>query len=149
MTRKDAIVLHASANETTSSNTRDFPEIASWKRVLIIVNVTVIAGSNPTLDLNVEFKDPISGNYSRVQTRDAGTNANGAFTAGTWALGAFTQVTTVTNFNLQMRALTDSEILPTVFRLSWIIGGTGAPNATFSALALVDTEEGSGEVSVA
>jgi hypothetical protein len=136
MAKKAEYFIVSSASRA-SGTSREIPELASFKRVSIILNVTIAPGTS--LDLALAFKDPQTGNYVRVQTRDAGQNANGTHTVGTWALGAFTQVVAATAVPYTaMRALTDNECFPTIGQLVWTVVGA---NPTFSITLIGETEE--------
>src|SRR5467141_1927417 len=93
MTKKQPIFAIASATRTTSSNGRHIREVASWKRLLIILNVSAV-NTGTSLNLFVRCIDPLSGNQVRVKTRAVGVNSNGTYTEGDLSLGDFGTVTT-------------------------------------------------------
>jgi len=138
MTRRQNLLPIIPSASRASGTSTPFPNISEYSRVMIIESVTVLPGTS--LDLAVEFQDPLSEIYTRVQTRDAGQNANGAFTVGTWALGNFATVAAQAVPYVQARVLTSTEMLPLQMRLNWTVVGA---NATFAVAVIAETEEGS------
>ena len=133
-------------NETATGTSRDFPEMANYDKALIFTTVTAMGGTNQTLNVNVQYKDPTTfgatAQYINVQSRLVGINANGTMTTGSYALGTIDQVTNATALPwTEARAITASEIMSGTMRFQWVIGGTGGPNFTFGILLLAKTEE--------
>ncbi len=136
MTKRITLVANSTLNPvTTSGNSREFPELSGCKRLLIFVTVTATSGSGQTLNVNLEYRDPATSQataqYVRVQTRIVGINANGVYTTGGYSLGTVDQVT---------RALTDTELLANIVRVSWVLAGS-TPSFTFSVSLVGETEE--------
>ncbi|KKL87330.1 hypothetical protein LCGC14_1935790 [marine sediment metagenome] len=104
------IVLHESANETAGGNSDDTPEIPSDGPSVMYLDITAVGGTAPVLDIDIEVRDPISGEYI-VLVAIPQKNATG-----------FTRFTD---------ALLD-ELRDAIYRIVWTIGGTASPNFTFS-----------------
>lgn len=82
------------------------------KNLILIVDVTAIQGTTPTLDVIVEELDPASGKYTQV----------GA------ALGTISTVSKVRH-----TVLGDTTPFGPMLRISWTLGGTATPGFTFTA----------------
>ena len=99
------ITLHPSAARTASGNGSVVEETAHRRTLALILAITAVSGTNPTLDVTVQ------------------TSRDGS----TWyTAGPFTQAT-ATGTQRKVFAL-DRYV-----RLAWTIGGTDTPTFTFSA----------------
>ena len=112
--------VQASAAKTADGNSVDFttPATPPIKGIMLFLEITAATGTTPTLDLDVEVKDPVSGKYFVVASFAQKT------AAGTDRLSIYPSLTAVAN-----KAISD--LLPTTWRLKWTIGG-GSPSFTFS-----------------
>jgi hypothetical protein len=101
--------LHPSAARTTTGNGTVEQDMADATTLRLLLAVTAVAGTNPTLDV-------------KVQTRES--------TSGTWrdlpAQGAFAQKTGVST---EQKVFTGCD---RYVRIVYTIGGTGSPSFTFS-----------------
>lgn len=98
------LILHASGAETTDTNSGK-TETGDKRTAALILDVTAVSGTNPTLDVT-------------VQTSKDGVN--NWYTAGTFA-----QKTGVA-------AERKTFVLDRFVRVSWAITGTATPTFTFS-----------------
>ncbi|MCK5711311.1 MAG: hypothetical protein KAI25_01195 [Hyphomicrobiaceae bacterium] len=103
------ITLHASGLESANGQSADV-EMPSDGPSVMYLDVTAVAGTSPTLDIDIEVKDPISGTYSVLVAIPQQTAA---------AYLRFTDV------------LID-ELRDATYRINWTIGGSAGPSATFS-----------------
>jgi hypothetical protein len=146
VTKRITLIANSTLNPvTTSGNSREFPELSGCKRLLIFVTVTATSGSSQTLNVNLEYRDPATSQataqYVRVQTRIVGINAAGVYTTGGYSLGTVDQVTSTTPLPwTECRALTDTELLANIVRVSWVLAGS-TPSFTFSVSLIGETEE--------
>jgi len=114
MSQAQKIQLHPLANEVVGSGpTGDFDGVTADGPGILYVDVTVAAGTSPTLDLVLEEKDPESGKYI-----DSGLTIAQIIATG------------INRYEIP-------NVFGMIYRLSWTIGGTVGPNFTFSALLLV------------
>lgn len=126
MALKKTGTVFASAARTTTTNssdqtldTADDPASVPGAIVLFL-DVSVVSGTSPTLDIKVQMKDPISGNYV-----DMPSAAFAQKTAvGTDTLTIYPGALTIANRQV-------NAILPKTWRLVATIGGA-TPSFTFS-----------------
>ena len=102
----EGTLLASAARTTSSDNTSTPSNVKDYKEANFFLEVTAASGTNPTLDITVKTKDPISGEYHVIAT--------------------FTQKTTT---GREMKTL--SANLGAVIAAFWVIGGT-TPSFTFS-----------------
>ena len=146
MTKRATFVLHSPLiAETANGNSRDFPEVNNFNRFLIYLTVTAMSGTSQTLNLDIQYKDPstfgATAQYVNVQSRIVGINANGAQTTGGYALGPFDQVNNTTALPwTEARAITVTEMAPSILRANWRLGGTN-PSFTFGVVLIAESEE--------
>jgi len=114
-----AITILASGARTTPGASSDQTN-HNARGIILIVNVTAVSGTAPTLDVDVEAKDPVSGNYVVIASMTQIT------TTGTYIIvlypGAIDDQAKVDNQGLP---------LPRTWRVAYAIGGT-TPSFTFS-----------------
>jgi hypothetical protein len=92
--------------------------------VKLVIDITAVAGTTPTLTFVIEYKDPASGKYIPLLT----SAALGA--VATTELFIYPGAAVVAN-------LSASNILPKTWRVRWTIGGTGGPSITASIGAVL------------
>ncbi len=110
------VTILTSAARTASGQSADFD--CGWaKEVFIVVDVTAVSGTTPTLDVKVTCKDPVSGKY-----RD---------------LYSFTQFTAIGTQDRHIGpGLETNKGLGSKIRVEYTIGGTD-PSFTFSVGAVL------------
>lgn len=114
MAQAQKILLHASALEGVGSGpSSDFGDVIADGPGVLYINVSAVAGTNPTLDPVLEEKDPESDAYI-----DSGLT-----------------IAQITGTGINRYEIPN--VFGTIYRLSWTIGGTATPTLTFSALLLV------------
>lgn len=107
---EDLIIL-PSAARTTSGTSAEFT-VGNYKEASFFLNVTAVSGTTPTLDVKIQTKDPVSGEWFDIVT--------------------FTQATGIT----KERKADKTIDIGSVIRASYTIGGT-TPSFTFSLGAVV------------
>ena len=100
----ESLTLVPSTTATTDGNGDDV-DVGDYIEAIIFANVSSVSGTDPTLDIVIEGKDPISGNYATIDSFPTITST------GTYVLQ-------ITNFGKTIRA-------------RWTVGGT-SPSFTFS-----------------
>ena len=60
------VTLFASAAQTATVNSVDVTKPIGAAGLLLILNISAVSGSTPTLNVKLQSKDPISGNYVDV-----------------------------------------------------------------------------------
>ena len=114
-------IIRASAAFTTTANSDDQTAPKTVKGVRVFVDVTAASGTNETLNIKVQNKDPVSEKYF-----DMPGAAFVEFTAtGQQELVIYPGVGETANVSV-------SDILNRVWRLVYTIGGTDTPTFTFS-----------------
>lgn len=103
--------LHASVATTASGNSNDLP-VSAYVRGVFYLDVTVVSGTNPTLDVIIEGKDALSGTY--------------------FTLATFAQKIAAGFERKELATLFDGWI-----RAKWTIGGTDTPTFTFTVGAVL------------
>lgn len=101
-------ILLASGARTVSGSTGDFT-LSSGSKLAVYLDVTVVAGTSPALDVKVEAKDPASGKY--------------------FSIAAFAQKTAIGNEALFIGNGANFPVR--TYRISYVIAGT-TPSFTFS-----------------
>jgi hypothetical protein len=86
--------------------------------LIVFIDVTAITGTSPTLTVNIQGKDKISGKYYNILSSAAIT------TVSTVVLRVFPSLATVANVSA-------NDVLPPDFRIQAVIGGT-SPAVTCS-----------------
>lgn len=116
-----ALIAHAAAAAGTSSADQ---ANTSARGIKVVVDVTAITGTTPTLTVTLQGKDPISGKYYTLL-------ASAALSAvGTTVLTVYPGLTAAAN-------LTANDVLPATWRVITAIGGTTpAVTATIAATLL-------------
>jgi hypothetical protein len=99
------LTMHASQAETVSGQTADV-NVGNYQEGIFFLNVTAVSGTNSTLDIKIQTKDPVSGTY--------------------FVIASFTQVTAVTN-----QVITIPNCLGSIINASYTLGGM-SPSFTFS-----------------
>ena len=113
----DVVVLHTSGNETASGNSRAFPEFKGFDYGVFSIESTVVGGTSPTLDVDIERFNPIEGTWN--------------------ILFSFAQITD----GASVEEIEKSPIYGGELRAKWVIGGTDSPNFTFSVISEVWSSE--------
>jgi len=106
------ITIHASGAETADGNSGDI-DVADYYGAEICLDVTNVSGTNPSMDVYIEGRDPISGKY-KVLDSHTGITATGTY----W--------TTITSLIFRY------------IRASWLVSGTN-PSFEFSLGGSVKT----------
>lgn len=84
----------------------------------LVIDITAIAGTSPTVTVTIQGKDPVSGKYYTLL-------ASAALAAtGTTTLTIYPGIATVANASVD-------DVLPATWRISVVVGGTG-PSATMT-----------------
>lgn len=117
----ESVVAKTSGAVIATGNSLEFERPFNINGAHIFIDVTAVAGTSPTMAVQLQAKDPTSGNWIDV---------NGAVTAS------------ITNTGLRMLSVYPGEalvanqhvprVMPRFWRLRWVIGGT-TPSFTFSA----------------
>ncbi len=112
------ITLLTSVARTATATGSDTTNVEA-KGLLLFLDITVVTGTTPTLDLDVQWKDPVASKYITI----------GSFAqqTGTGTLDLLIYPGTVESANRKV-----SHVLPVTWRLNWTIGGTATPTFTFS-----------------
>lgn len=103
------ITLHASQAETASGNTGAI-DVSNNFEGLLVIDITAVSGTTPTINFFFETQDFLSGKYVAIPS--VGTIAQ--------QTGVATVAAATTNFGEKVR-------------LRWVIGGTATPTFTFTA----------------
>ena len=102
--------LLASAARTADGNTQSSSlGVANFRDMHLYLDVTAVTGTDPTLKIWAQTKDPVSGNWVDSQVLWSGINS------------ATTQYTQIAGLGLA-----------TDFAIRWELGGTNTPTFTFS-----------------
>ena len=102
--------LLASATQSANGNTQASSlGVANFRDMHLYLDVTAFNGTNPTLKVIAQTKDPVSGNWVDSQT-------------------LWSDINTVTTRYTQIAGMG----LATDFAIRWVIGGSNSPDFTFS-----------------
>lgn len=102
------IIFLPSAARTASGNTEGTPvSAAGYQEASFFLNVTAASGVSPTLDVEIETQDPVSGEWFTLVTFTQATAVSKEFRSATAALGE-------------------------KIACKWTIGGGDTPSFTFS-----------------
>lgn len=119
---QNIVVVPAGAQAATF-NSSDFEMPTGGVGLILFLNISAATGTTPTLDVKVQGKDSISGNYVDVPgaafAQKTGT--------GTSALVIHPAITASTNVAI-------AQVVPKTFRVVSTLGGT-TPNFTMSISA--------------
>ena len=115
------VKVFPSAARTATVPSIDFTNDVSMG-IALFLDVSAVSGTGATLDLSVQWKDPISGAYFTIGSFAQKTLAGGVTTDD---LMIHPALTVVTNRKL-------SALLPRVWRVNAVIGGTPPISWTFS-----------------
>lgn len=109
---------------STGGNSADLSN-TDWRGVNVVVNVTAITGTTPTLTVSIQGKDPVSGQYYTLVTNGSAINATGTFVFSVYPGGPT---------STSSPAFSTASPLPRTWRILYAIGGTTpAVTATMSA----------------
>ena len=109
--------VFASAARTATANSADISS-RGYAGGIFFVNVSAVSGTSPSMTLNIQHKDPLSGQYKTI-------GSSAAITAtGTTMLVIYPGIAGVANTNF-------NNILGEEFRINATITGT-SPSFTFS-----------------
>lgn len=114
------LTLLESAARTSSVNSADQTN-ERHKGVRLIVDITALSGTSPTLDVKLQGKDPASGDYYDVP----GVAFSQLNNTGMTTLLVYPGVAETANESV-------SDCLPDVWRISTTIGGSATPTVTYS-----------------
>lgn len=118
----DQETIFASASRTASANSDDFEQIG-FKGVRLYLDVSAASGTTPTLDVKIQAKDKLSGNYIDL----TGAAFAQKTTTGTDYLTIYPGIGETANEAI-------SDLVPNTWRAVATIGGT-TPDFTFSLSA--------------
>ena len=110
------LLNQASAVLTANVNSADF-NVAAFKELAIVANVTALTGTNPTIQFFIDRKG-VDGIYYQIWN-SASINATGTASD---SIGP---------------GLNKAQSIGSTIRFRWVIGGTGGPTVTFSASLIV------------
>ncbi|MFX0198554.1 MAG: hypothetical protein ACFFCW_20735 [Candidatus Hodarchaeota archaeon] len=108
----NSITLTSQINASTNGNSSDFV-VGMFKEANFVLKATAKSGTTPTLDVTIQVKDEVTGDYFDLVT--------------------FTQLTDIGS---ELKKVSDG--LGKTIRVSWEIGGT-SPQWTFTVTAVVKT----------
>lgn len=121
MTPKQSLSVLSLAAASASGVSGDLAQFYA-RGLHLVVDITTITGTTPTLTVTIQAKDPTSGKYYTLLT-SAALNAT-----GTTVLKVYPGLTAAAN-------TVANDVLPRDWRISYAIAGTTpAVTATFSAL---------------
>ena len=113
------VTIFASAARTTTTNGSDV-DAHQYRGIILYLNISAASGTTPTLDIKVQEKDPLTGNYLDIQNASFAQKT----TTGTDYIALHPSLTQVSNRNI-------NAYLVRTFRVVATIGGT-TPSFTFS-----------------
>ena len=108
-----------------AGTTNGFDQVNYWSRgIKLVIDITAITGTSPTLTVTIQGRDPVSGKYFTVL-------ASATLTAtGTTVLTVFPGAPVSANASA-------NDCLPRDWRVVAVVGGTGpAVSATIAAILL-------------
>jgi hypothetical protein len=108
MTHDTSRILKASGAQTADGNTDEFSDVRSFGLVAFVLDVTAHAGTTPTLDVTIQYRDLASGKWVDI--------------------AAFTQVTTTDG----TERITVANLPEANIRVAWVITGSAGQSYTFS-----------------
>jgi len=115
------VTILASAARNAAGNSSDLTN-HNAKGIMIYVDVTAVSGTSPDLDINIQMKDPVSGDYQGIME-----NLN-ISAAGNYIIIVYPGAVETTAFGaIETQGLP----LPRTWRIYYTIGGT-TPSFTFS-----------------
>lgn len=117
--------VFADAARTASANSADYNNYG-YRGVTLVVMADTKTGTSPTLDLKVQGKDPVSGEYYDIH--------GAAFAQITDNLTAARYLTVYPGV-AETSGQTVSDVLPKTWRVVSTIGGTSTPGYTYSVSA--------------
>lgn len=121
LTRKNSAVTVATLTAASTGGTSSLLNNLSGKGVQVIVNITALAGTSPTLTVTISGIDPASGlPYTLLESTALAAD-------GMTVMTVYPGVTATANLDA-------SAPVPATFQVSWAIGGTSpAVTATIGA----------------
>lgn len=112
---QEYVIQAAGTVISANGNSPDLDNVGAG--VKVVVDITAVAGTAPTLTLVIEYKDPASGKYITLLTSAAlGSIATTELTVYPGA--AVTANVSASNY------------VPKTWRARWTVGGTGGPSIT-------------------
>lgn len=102
---------------TATGNSRSYPELGAFSKAIFLLDVSAVAGTNPTLDVKVQGWNPMSEKWHDVVT--------------------FAQQTTTTSTVIAPQS---ANLDFQTYRALWTVGGS-SPSFTFQLAAICHTEE--------
>lgn len=119
---KEIVTVFASAARTaTTTNSSDIDNDPQEKGVKLFLDITAVSGTNPTLDIKLQSKDPVSAKYEDM----AGAAFAEKTATGQGILTIYPGVAETANVSV-------SDILGSTWRIVATIGGTDTPTFTYS-----------------
>lgn len=112
--------ITANGNSNTANGAAFHNNVA--RGLHLIVDITAVSGTSPTLTVTIEGFDSLSGQY---YTLLASTALNAT---GTTVLKVYPGLTASAN-------VAANDVLPKFWRVKWVIGGTATPTVTASIAA--------------
>lgn len=136
--------LLASAAKTTSGTSANlnFGALSGQApgRALFVLNATTVSGTNPTLDVYLQWTDGTLW-YDFLHFTQATTTGlqSGSWTRYNADGGAANNVVTMGDAVLAAGKAIYGPIVDSSIRVKWVVGGT-TPSFTFSLVAVTDTD---------
>ena len=129
MGKRGHLIILALATRTATVTNSDDQESNGAKGVYLSLDINTVSGTSPTLNVKVQRKDPISGNYVDITggafAERTGSHANSTFGLTIYPTGA----------------AQDNLVVPDVLGLDWrvvaTIGGTDTPTFAFSVAGVL------------
>lgn len=115
----DRITVQQSRTFTATFNSND-QENTDFRGVALVLDISAISGTSPTLDVKLQRKDPISGKYIDI----TGAAFAQQTATGTLDLVVYPGITATSNRRV-------NDVMPRDWRVVFTIGGT-TPSVTFS-----------------
>lgn len=116
-------ILAAAGAISANGNSGDQPNNGG-RGIKVVVDITALSGTTPTLTVVIEYKDPASGKYVMLLTSAV------LSTIATTELTVYPGAAVTANVSA-------SNNLPKTWRVRWTIGGTATPIVTASIGAIV------------
>lgn len=109
---------------TSTGTSREYPELGAFSKAIFTLDISAVAGTNPTLDVTIQGLDILSGKWRIVVTFPQQTTTSAASPLAN-------------NSTLFQSANLDYQ----VYRAAWTLGGTASPSFTTTINCIAHTEE--------
>ncbi len=126
---QEVTVFASAARGLGANNSDDISAAVSrfrqYRGVRLFLDVTAVSGTNPTLNVKIQVKDPLAGNYHDI--------VGAAFAEETAAANAFL---TIYPGLTAVADLVVTEVISGIWRAVATVGGTATPTVTFTLAAV-------------